>query len=98
MKLADFEKSDSRAAARFVLRLSDASSQDLFEITIAEPSSLVERMLAEAEIDLTIDSQRTQEDVIADFEPALEEQRKSIWGGGCARGHRRLFQTGSDAS
>ena len=79
MKLVNFEKSDGPAGARFVSQLTDASSEEQFEIAIAGPSSLVERMLAEAEINLTIDSQRTEEDVVADFEPALEEQRRSIW-------------------
>jgi hypothetical protein len=79
VKLADFKKSGGRTGARFLARITDEASGEEFEMTIAGPTSLVERMLAEAEIDVAIDSERTRDHVMADFDPALEEQRRSLW-------------------
>jgi hypothetical protein len=79
MKFRKFEKSGSGAGARFVSRFTDAASDEQFEMTIAGPSPLVEQVLAEAEIELTIDSHRTQDDLMADFAPALAEQRRLTW-------------------
>jgi hypothetical protein len=79
VKLADFKRSGSGARTKFVAGVKDAASGEEFELTIAGPGALVKKMLAEAEIDLTIDSQRTQDQMTADFQPALEDQRKSMW-------------------
>jgi hypothetical protein len=79
VNLADFKRSGSGARSRFVGRVTDAGSQEEFEITIAGPPALVKRMLADAEIELTIDSQRSQDQVLADFESAQTEQRKAMW-------------------
>jgi hypothetical protein len=79
MKLADFTKSGRGNRSRFVAKVTDAASQEEFEITIAGPSTVVKQMLADAEIELTIDSQRTQDQLLADFEPARKEHEKSIW-------------------
>jgi hypothetical protein len=36
-------------------------------------------VLAEAEVDLTIDSERSQDQLMADFESAQKEQKESMW-------------------
>jgi hypothetical protein len=79
VKLDDFEKSGTGARTRFVTRVSDAASEEEFEIAIAGPGALTKRMFGKAEFDLTIDSGRSQDQVIADVEPALREQQRSMW-------------------
>jgi hypothetical protein len=79
VNLADFKTSGRGARTRFVARVTDAATQEEFELTIAGPGALVKRMFADAEIDLTIDSTRTQDQLLADVKPAQEEQRKAMW-------------------
>ena len=79
MKLDDFKRSGKGTHKRFASRVTDAASQEEFEFTIAGPEALVQEMLADAEIDLTIDSQQSQDQLTADFESAHKEQRKSVW-------------------
>ena len=78
MKLSEFTRS-GRTRTRFVTQVADAATQEDFELTIAGPAALVKRMFAEADLDLTIDSQRSQDQVAADFAPSHDELRKQMW-------------------
>jgi hypothetical protein len=80
VKLSEFKRSGSGARTRFVAGVTDVASQEEFELTIAGPSALVKRMFGDADIELTIDSKRTQDQVLAEFgAPAQEQQRKAMW-------------------
>jgi hypothetical protein len=80
VKLSEFKRSGSGARTRLVAGVTDVPSQEEFELTIAGPSALVKRMFGDADIELTIDSERTQDQVLAEFgAPAQEQQRKAMW-------------------
>jgi hypothetical protein len=80
VKLSEFKRSGSGARTRFVARATDVASQEEFELTIAGPGPLVKRMLGDADIELTIDSRRTQDQVLAEFgAPAQDQQRQAMW-------------------
>jgi hypothetical protein len=80
VKLSEFNRSGSGARTRFVARVTDAASEEEFELTIAGPGALVKRMLGDADIDLTIDSRRTQDQVLAEFGTLAQDQRRqAMW-------------------
>jgi hypothetical protein len=80
VKLSEFKRSGRGARTRFVARITDVASQEEFELTIAGPGALVNRMFGDADIELTIDSNRTQDQVLAEFgAPAQDQQRKAMW-------------------
>ena len=63
MKLSDFERSGKKGYPRFVSQAQDVSGDERFELTIAGPEALVEQVLADATIELTIDSAQSAEDL-----------------------------------
>lgn len=79
MNLSDFERSGKKGHPRFVSQVQDVSGDERFELTIAGPESLVEQVLADATIELTIDSSRTAEDLEKRFDEFRSEQRKHMW-------------------
>jgi hypothetical protein len=79
VKLSEFKQSGRGARTRFVAQVADAATQEDFELTIAGPGSLVKRMFGDAELDLTIDSKRSQDDVAADFAASHDDLRKEMW-------------------
>jgi hypothetical protein len=79
MKLSDFERSGKKGYPRFVTQVQDMSGDERFELTIAGPEALVEQVLADATIELTMDSAQTAEDLKERFDELRSEQRKQTW-------------------
>jgi hypothetical protein len=79
MKLNDFKRSGKKGYPRFVSQVQDVSGDEQFELTIAGPDALVEQVLADATIDLTIDSAQTAKDLKKKFDELRSEQRKQLW-------------------
>ncbi len=79
MKLGDFERTGDRTSPRFVARVPDVSGAEEFELTLAGPAELMKEMLGDAELELTIDAQRSQDELLRDCAPAQEQQRESMW-------------------
>jgi hypothetical protein len=79
MRLADFERTDDGDFPRYVARVADAGGAEEFELRVAGPAKLVERMLADADLDLRIDSAQDDSWVKQEFDSAHEEHRRSLW-------------------
>jgi len=79
MKLEDFERRGDKGHARFVTQVRDVSGDELFELTLAAPEALLRKVLADATIELTIDSARTQESLGRETEKLRAEHRKAMW-------------------
>lgn len=80
MRLADFESTGDRDFPLFVTRVPDAGGAEEYEFRIAGPERLVEEMLAEATIELTIDSTRKTPLESPQFDSAQEEEyRRAMW-------------------
>jgi hypothetical protein len=83
VRLDDFERSSDGEFSRFLTRVPDVAGVEEFELRIAGPGKLVEEMLAEATIDLTIDSSRDElepeSQIRREFDSAHEEQRRAMW-------------------
>jgi hypothetical protein len=79
VKLSEFDRIGKGARTRYVTQVADAATQEAFELTIAGPAALVKRMFGDAELDLTIDSGRTQDHVVADFGTDQADHRKAVW-------------------
>lgn len=83
MRLDDFERSSDGEFSRFLTRVPDVAGVEEFELRIAGPGKLVEEMLAEATIDLTIDSSRDEPEPESptrrEFDSAYDEQRRAMW-------------------
>jgi hypothetical protein len=68
MNLEDFERQGVKDRARFVTQVRDVSGDEVYELTLAAPEVLIRRVLADATIELTIDSARTQDTLVRDAE------------------------------
>jgi hypothetical protein len=79
VKLSEFDRSGKGARTRHVTQVTDAASQEVFELTLAGPPALVKRMFGEADLELTIDSGRTVDQVAKDFAADQEDHRKALW-------------------
>jgi hypothetical protein len=79
MRLTDFERSGDKGYPRFVTHVQDVSGDERFELTIAGLEALVEQVLADATIELTIDSAQSAEDIKDRFDELRSEQRKQMW-------------------
>jgi hypothetical protein len=67
MKIDEFERSDDKGYTRLVSQVQDVSGDELFELTIAGPEELVHEVLADATIEITIDSAQSVEDTNPDL-------------------------------
>jgi hypothetical protein len=79
MNLDDFEQSGDKDHSRFVMNVQDVSGDEQFELTIAGPRALIRRVLADATIELTVDSAKSKEDIQSTIEERQTEQRKTMW-------------------
>jgi len=80
MRLADFESTGDGDFPLFVTRVPDAGGAEEFEFRIAGPARLVEEMLADATIELTIDSTKKKPLESPKFDSAQEEEyRRATW-------------------
>jgi hypothetical protein len=79
MKLDDFKPVTKGAFPRLVARVPDARGAEEFELTLSGPRALLERALAEATIELTIDSPKANEEWKRELETAQEELRGAMW-------------------
>ena len=79
MHLADFERGGNGKYPRYVARVSDPGGLEEFEVRIAGPAKVVERMFGEATIDLTIEEVKDDSPTRREFEEARKEFRGSMW-------------------
>jgi hypothetical protein len=79
MKLDDFEQRGDNGHPRFVTQVQDVSGDEKFELTLAGPEALVRQVLADATIELTIDSAQSEDDIKRRFDELSAQQRKQMW-------------------
>jgi hypothetical protein len=80
MRLADFERTGDSDFPLFVIRVPDVAGAEEFEFRIAGPGKLVEEMLADATIELTIDSTKNKAPESPKFDSTHEEEyRRAMW-------------------
>ena len=79
MNLEDFERRGGKDHARFVTQVRDVSGDEAYELTLAAPEALIRRILADATIELTIDSARTQDTLVREAEDLRAEHRRAMW-------------------
>jgi hypothetical protein len=79
MQFNDLERLDKGNYSRYVTRITDAGDEGDFELTFAGPGKIIERMLADATIDLIIDSTRDDSHLRQLIESTREEHRRSMW-------------------
>ena len=79
MKLSDFERSGDKGHRRFSTEVKDVSGDEQFQLTIAGPEALVEEVLADATVELTIDSAKSHKDLKKRFDELRAEHRKQTW-------------------
>jgi hypothetical protein len=58
VRLDELERHDVKGYTRLVSRLQDVSGDEVFELRIAGPHKLVDEVLGDATIEITIDSAR----------------------------------------
>ena len=78
MNLEDFERRGGKDHARFVTQVR-VSGDEAYELTLAAPEALIRRVLADATIELTIDSARTQDTLVREAEDLRAEPRRAMW-------------------
>lgn len=79
MNLEDFERRGDKDHARFVTQVHDVSGDEAYELTLAAPEVLIREVLADATIELTIDSARTQDTLVREAEELRAEHRRAMW-------------------
>jgi hypothetical protein len=79
MKLGDFERTVGKTNPRFVTQVKDVSGDETFELTIAGPEALVRRVIADATIQLTIDSRQSEKELMRELDARQAERRKTMW-------------------
>jgi hypothetical protein len=79
MQLKDFERTGDGDYSHYVTRVADVGGEGDFELRLAGPSKVVERMFADTIIDLTIDSTQDGSQVRQLVESTREEHRRSMW-------------------
>lgn len=79
MKLDDFERVAKGSFPRLVARVPDARGAEEFELTVSGPRALVERALADATIELTIDAPDAEAQWKRESAAGQEELRGSMW-------------------
>ena len=79
MRLTDFERVDAGHGPRFIARVNDAAGLEQFELTLAGSPKVLERMFAEATIDLEVDSAQGDERLREEFGAAEPDHRQSMW-------------------
>ena len=79
MQLRDFERTGDGDYSHYITRVADVGGEGYFELRLAGPSKVVERMLADTTIDLTIDSTQDVSQVRQLVESAREEHRRTMW-------------------
>jgi hypothetical protein len=79
MNLEDFERRGDSGRPRFVTTVRDVGGDEVFELTLTAPEALIREVLAEATIELTIDSARTQETLVRETDHLRAEHREAMW-------------------
>lgn len=79
MKIDELERRDDRGYTRLVSQVQDVSGDELFEMTIAGPAKLVDEVLGDATIDVTINSAQSTEDLERRFDELRAEHRRQLW-------------------
>jgi hypothetical protein len=79
MRLDQFDRIGERKFPRFIARVADARGKSEYELRVTGPAKLVEQVIAEAAIEVVIDSASTQDDFKQGLESAQAELRRSQW-------------------
>jgi hypothetical protein len=80
MKIADLERrQDDDGYTRLVSQVQDVSGDERFELTIVGPRKLVDEVLGDATIEVTIDSAQSIDDLKRGFDELSTEHRKQLW-------------------
>jgi hypothetical protein len=79
MRLDELERRGDGGNARLVSQVQDVSGAERFELTIAGPDKLVNEVLGDATIEITIDSAQSTEDLKSRFHELSAEHRKQLW-------------------
>lgn len=79
MKLSDFERTGKKTNPRFVTQVKNVSGDETFELTIAGPEALLRRVIADATIQLTIDSRQSEKKLMPELDARQAERRKTMW-------------------
>jgi hypothetical protein len=92
MRIDEFERRGDKGHTRLVSQLQDVSGDELFEVTIAGPEKLVHEVLAEATIEVTIDSAQSAENLKPQFDEWSAQHRKHLWSMAGLEGVDDLFK------
>jgi hypothetical protein len=79
MRLADFERIDGGEFPRYLTRVEEARGGGTFELRIAGPAKVIDRMFGDADVELTIDSAQEDSAVKEHLESTHKEHRRAIW-------------------
>ena len=79
MQIKDFERTMDGDYSLFITRVADEGGEGDFELRFAGPGKLVERMLAEATIELTVDSRQDESQVRRAVDADYQAHRRSMW-------------------
>src|SRR4051794_40228702 len=79
MRIEDFERTTEGDHSLLIARVADEGGEGDFELRFAGPGKLVERMLAEATIELTVDSRQDESQVRRAIEADYQTHRRSMW-------------------
>ena len=79
MKIAELERRDDRGYTRLVSQVRDVSGDERFELRIAGPGKLVDEVLGDATIEVTVDSAQSTEDLKGRFDELRADHRKQLW-------------------
>jgi hypothetical protein len=79
MRIGDFERTTDGDHSLHITRVADEGGGGDFELRFAGPGKLVERMLEEATIELTVDSRQDESHVRRAVEAHHRAHRRSMW-------------------
>jgi hypothetical protein len=79
MRIKDFERTVDGDHSLLITRVADEGGEGDFELRFAGPGKLVERMLAEATIELTVDSRQDESHVRQAVDADHQTHRRSMW-------------------
>ena len=79
MKIDELERRDDKGYVRLATEVQDVSGDEEFELTVAGPGRLVDEVLGDATIEVTIDSAQSTDDLERRFDELRAEHRKHLW-------------------
>ena len=79
MKIAELERRNDGGYTRLASQVRDVSGDERFELKIAGPGKLVDEVLGDATIEVTVDSAQSTENLKRRFDELRAEHRKQLW-------------------